>query len=153
MDPNVFRKGDSPSILVIEKPWTEVTDKPAFYEETEKRIIDMVLAADAEGLLTRPDTLRRLKTVVQRVLLDPLKEPSSTYIQKKWDGTTILADAYWDEISGIPEALHKALERIIKFKDAISQNTPLTDKSTLMETKTFVNETVLKPLKGINEDE
>ena len=153
MEPNVFRKWDAPSVLVPDKSWEEILDKPDMLDRAEACILAMLEASEDTDLLTRKDTLRILKNVINKVLLNPLATQqgvSTTPLTGTKD--TIKVDAFWDEIEGVPENLKRALANIVIMLEAIKVHEPLTDKSTLMDTKDTVNDTVLKPLKGINED-
>ena len=159
MDPNVFRKEDAPSILVIEKPWKDVFDKPNQFDEVAKRVIDMMKAAieayNSGGLLTRPDTLRRLRDIVNSVIITPLTtEYKEEHSEPAKDPDSIFVDAFWEEIPGIPPELTEALKRLLKMKEKIDDNVgnKLDNKSTLMDAKELVNETVLEPLNGIDYD-
>ena len=154
MDPRIFSKEDAPSILVIEKPWKDVLDKPILFDEVAERVIDMMQAAQGK-YLTRADTLRKLKEVMNEVLLTPLQKDIEVEPTGDSDlGDSILVDAFWEEIPGIPPDLKIALERLLMMKEQIDEHLTnrLDSKSTLMDTKTMVNDTVLDPLNGINRD-
>lgn len=154
----MFRKGDSPSCLVVDKTWDQILNKPVDFDELAKRLLDMYDAAEIAGILRRPDTLRRLKQVVMDVLLTPLREPvesgSSSGTPTKG---AVLADAFWDEIVSTTEVdmtkLKEALARAYNMKIQIEEHEPPKSKDTLMDVKTNFNDTILKPLLGINEDE
>lgn len=162
MDPRIFRKDDAPSVLVIEKPWSAVLDKPGWFDEMANRIIAMMEKATDETLLphhilTRPDTLRKVKEVIWQVLIVPLTSPDYKPTEEDvpvWTKGNILVDAFWDEIPDIPKELKTALERLLKMKDRIDENieNKLTSKSTLMDAKSLINSTVLEPLNGIDYD-
>lgn len=162
MDPNVFRKEDAPSVLCIEKPWSEVLEKPPQFDEMADKAIAMLKAASDKdllptGLLTRPDTLRKLRKVLNQVLLKPLTaedEGSQDDEPQKSDGT-IYVDALWDEINGIPPELYMVLTRLVEMMDKIEDDLSnrLDNKSTLMDAKKMVNETLLEPLNGIDDDQ
>ena len=155
MDPNIFRKGDAKSVLVIEQPWGKVLDKPALFDEMATRLLDMMEAAEDKGILLRSDTLRELKRVITSVLINPLKDPLPDEETVEEYTDNIPVDAFWDEIPGVPARLSEALERLNLMMTRINENmdNKLDRKSTLMDAKDIVNETVLKPLNNINEDE
>lgn len=156
MNPNVFRKGDASSCLVIECPWEDVLDKPFLFDEMKDRVLMMVAAAEEQGLLTKADTLKIVKNAINDVLIKPLQADisSSQTVPQEHEGY-IKADAFWDEIPNVPKDLQKALVRLIQMRAKIDDyiGNPLDDKSTLMDTKTTFNQTVLMPLNDINEDE
>ena len=153
MDPNVFRKGKAPSVLVVERTWDEVLDKPYQFDEMAERVIEMMEGAKDFGLLTKPDSLGRLKESVWKALLDPLKKDFPEGEQAIPHDGYILGDAFWDEIPGVKKSLREALSRLSKMMEKIEANNDnrLTPKSTLMEAKELMNETVLKPLKGVDD--
>lgn len=160
MEPWIFRKEDAKSILTIDMPWRDVLDKPAFFDKVSEIMVNMMGAAATTELLTRPDTLRTLKKVVSEVLIDPLNVPldegGTESDSTDEDGNTenrIKVDAFWDEFTDVDmDTLKAAIERAYLMYLKINQSTPLTNASTLMDTKETVNETILKPLKGIDED-
>ena len=165
MDPNVFRKGDAKSVLVVETPWDEITGKPVMFDELADRIRAMHDAAEdyrtSKGL-TRKDSLMKLKIAIRDVLIYPLtfkwgddieSDDSSSEDDEK---ERIKIDALWKEIPDIPEDMKKALEDAYLMWNSINKKHEgeyLTDKSTLWDTKGTMNETVLKPLLGIEEDD
>lgn len=157
MDKNIFRKEDATSCLVVDKSWDQILDKPDFFTELGKRIVEMTSEAERVGILTRETTLKYLKQAINDVLLIPLQkdegEPGTNPIKSD---ESILADAFWDEISHNDSAfkgLKEAIEKAAAMKKKIGELAPLTDASTLQDTKDAMNEAVLKPLRGINEDE
>lgn len=159
MDPNVFRKGDAKSVLVVETPWKQIIGKPVMFDELADRVRKMHDAADAYKFdkgLTRQSTLMDLKIAIKNVLIYPLtyawegqsEEPSS-------DDELISIDAFWEEIPDVPRDLKKALADAYLMWQSINEKHKgeyLTDKSNLMDSKDTMNETVLKPLLGIDED-
>ena len=168
MDPNVFRKGDSKSILVIDRNWNEVINKPFRFDEMTDRLLAIMKNADPSmkndegepgvGILTKEDTLRKLKTAINRVLIGPLTDDRyghSTNERPQPHEGCIYVDAFWDEIPDIPLELSEALTRLSLMNTRVVENydNTLNDKSTLMDTKNIMNETVLKPMNGINEEE
>ena len=157
MDPNVFRKGDAPSCLVVDKSWNEIVGKPDFFDELAERIVRMMDAADDFGLLTRATTLRQFKDAVNEILLRPLQYdyPAGEDIVLK-GSDTILVDAFWDEIRQDENTWVKfkdAITRAYDMKGRIAEHKPLTNKDMLQSSKDNFNETIVKPLCGINEDE
>lgn len=156
MDSNIFRKSPSPSILRIEKTWDDVLDKPFQFDEMTGRAIGMMLAAEDFGILTRLSSLRDLKNAIYNVIIEPLNRAygSGDSGGVPTDGN-VQVDAFWDEIPGVPKELKDAIERLFLMKQRIDENinNKLDNKSTLMDAKNIVNETVLKPLNDINEDE
>lgn len=165
MDPNVFRKGDSPSILCIDRTWDEILDKPYLFDEMANRVLDMMEKAgtwrgdgNTNGLLTRADTLRAVKKALYEVVLKPLADErhrrQTGDLPAQTEGN-IYVDAFWDEIPGVPEGLQEALSRLALMTQRIEANigNPLDGKSTLMDTKEILNETVLEPMNGVNYDE
>ena len=165
MDPNVFRKGDSKSILVVEPTWNQITGKPVMFDELADRIRAMHEAAEiyrtSKGL-TKKDSLMRLKEAIRDVLIYPLTfkwgediESDDSDDVDDGDGR-ISIDALWDEIPDIPDDMKKALEDAYLMWHSINEKHNgeyLTDKSTLMDAKETMNDTVLKPLLGIEEDD
>ena len=65
----------------------------------------------------------------------------------------IKVDALWEELPELPKRLKEALERAFLMKDKIDDLSPLVRKDTSWDIKDVVNETIIKPLQGINEDE
>ena len=47
MDPAIFRKGDATSVLVVDKSWNDIIDKPDFFDE--KKVEEIVDAAEEAG--------------------------------------------------------------------------------------------------------
>ena len=157
MDPNVFRKGDASSVLVVDKSWKDIIDKPDFLDELSKRILLMSHAAEAFGQVTKATTFQQFKNAVNSVLMDPLIETVDTDEQNvvRKHGS-VLVDAYWDEIIKTDDdwkELKSAVERAYIMKVKIGEHNPLTSSDTLMKSKETFNDTVMKPLLGINEDE
>ena len=152
----MFRKGDASSCLVVESPWEDILDKPFLFDEMKERVLMMVEAAKEQGLLTRADTLRAVKNAINSVLIRPLQTDIETTptVPVEHEGY-VKADAFWDEIPDVPKDLKEALDRLFQMKTQIDDHigNQLDDKSTLMDTKTTVNKTVLMPLNDINEDE
>ena len=159
MSSNTFRKGDASSCLVVGKSWNEIINKPDFYDELAVRIVKMLTAAESLGILRRPDTFTAVKETINKVLLEPLRKNLSDLPISESSHTKgyILADAFWDEIlsaGGVDlTRLKLALERAGAMRTAINEHAPLGVKDTLQDVKTNFNDTVLKPLLGINEDE
>lgn len=157
MDPNVFRKGDATSVLVVDKSWRDIIDKPDFFDELSRRIVEMSHAASSIGLLKKATTLRQFKNAINTILMDPLlreySDSSDNNVQKNG---SVLVDAFWDEIikpDDIWEDLKESLEKAYAMKLKIEDSYPLSDSSTMQESKDMMNEAVVKPLLGINEDE
>ena len=103
MDPNIFRKSPSPSILCIDKTWDDVIDKPFQFDEMTEKAIAMMLAAGDFGLLTRVSTLRDLKNAIYKVVIEPLNKPypDSGDSGDPTDGN-IQVDAFFDEMTSPP---------------------------------------------------
>lgn len=160
MDPNVFRKGNASSCLVVDKTWDEVINKPDFFDELAKRIVAMLEGAESLGdlaILTRRDTLGRTKTVINTILLEPLQELYEETAQRavRTEGS-ILADAFWSEIKSNEQSMERlleALEKAYKMKQKIADGRPLTGSDTLQTVKDTFNNTISKPLLGQGEDE
>lgn len=155
MDPNVFRKGDAKSILAINKSWEDIIGKPDSFDEMARRILTLATAAEGR-LLTKPDTLTRVKSAINDVLITPLTEDygdSHLSPQNTTDEDVVYTDAYWEEFPDVPEGLNKALEDFLRMLDAIKNNQPLGAASTLMDVKELFNEAVIKPILGIEQDE
>lgn len=157
MDPNVFRKGDASSCLVVDKAWKDVINKPAYFDILAKRIVDMLEEAEKDGLITKSDNFQRVKTKINEILLLPLqKEYELSAREKTHTEGYILADAFWDEIKmddPIYERLHEALERAYAIRQQVLQHSPLTASDKLQDVKDDFNATIIKPLLHINEDE
>ena len=157
MDPAIFRKGDASSVLVVDKTWNDVIDKPDFFDELAERIVKMSDNAKDFGLRLKSTTFGRFKEAINSVLMDPLLEPldHESHDVVRTPGS-VLVDAFWDEIikpDGMWEKLKGAIEKAYMMKEKIAERLPLNASSTLQETKDTFNDTVMKPLLGINEDE
>ena len=154
MNPAIFRKGDASSVLVVDKTWEDIIDKPDFFDSLAQIIVSMTDAAVEE--VDKKTTLRNFKEAINRILIRPLSDtPAATISPMKKEGT-ILVDAFWDEIrksSDKWEKLHAALEKAWLMKQKIDLGTPLTVSDTLQESKNNFNEAIVKPLLGINDDE
>ena len=162
MDPNVFHKGDASSCLVVGKTWADIKNKPAFFNELVHKLLVMMGQSEKIGLALKSDTLKEFKAKIQAILLGPLKEPYSDEGPADDTGgdNLINADAFWDEILSGEEdwsRLQEALERAGLMKNQIDrhilENDVITDSSTLQNVKDNFNDTIVKPLQGINEDE
>lgn len=157
MDPNVFRKGDAPSCLVVDKSWAEIINKPDFFDELVDRVVAMMRGAENFGLILKTTTFVEFKRAINEILLRPLQEQSHSDekpVLKK--PGTILADAFWDEIKmSKSEWLHfrDALAHAYDMKVQIGDHQRLTEKDTLQTAKDNFNDTVVKPMLGINDDE
>lgn len=157
MDPAIFRKGDASSVLVVDKSWNDIIDKPDFFNELAKRIVLMAQAANTIGQITKTTTLRQFKDAINAVLMTPLLETfdNSDHNPTRKPGS-VLVDAFWDEIIKPDkdwEELKSAIEKAYDMKLRIGEHSPLTNADTLMRSKETFNDTVMKPLLGINEDE
>lgn len=157
MDPAIFRKGDASSVLVVDKSWNDIIDKPDFFDELAERIVLMTDRAESIGMMLKSSPLKDLKNAINLVLMDSLIEDvghGAPDVKRK-EGS-VLVDALWDEIQ-ISDAdwkrLYTAIEKAVAMKDRTTENYPFTSSDTLMSTKDKFNDTVLKPLLGINEDE
>ena len=157
MDPAIFRKGDASSVLVVDKSWNDIIDKPDFFDELAERIVKMSDAADSIGVMTKATTLRQFKEAINSVLMEPLLatvEHDGHNVIKKTG--SVLVDAFWDEIikpDDVWKKLKDAVAKAYDMKLRIGENSPLTNADTLMKSKDTFNNTVMKPLLGINEDE
>lgn len=157
VSPSLFRKGDAPSCLVVDKSWEDIINKPDFFDELVERVVNMMKGAEVVGLLTKATTLRELKEAINEILLEPLQEELhiGEDVVQRTPGS-VLADAFWDEIPQTTEywlRFKEAIARAYEMKNQIAEHQPLTKKDTLMSTKNNFNDTVVKPLLGINEDE
>lgn len=157
MDPNIFKKEDAESCLVVNKSWDQILNKPDFFTELGKRIVNMTEEAEKVGELTRESTLKFVKAAINKVLLGPLQEEMDESIGNPTRGNnTILVDAFWDEISQNDTAydhLKESIEKAYAMKKRIDQMSPLSGGSTLQDTKTTMNKAVLEPLRGIFDEE
>lgn len=158
MDPNVFRKGNASSCLVVDKTWDDIINKPDFFDELVDRVVGMMKgAADFGGQILKTTTFREFKEAINKILLVPLQY--NFHSEEKPESkkpNTVLADAFWDEIPQIEEKWAKfkdAIGRAYNMKVRIGEHAPLTAKDTLQTTKDNFNDTVVKPMLGINEDE
>lgn len=153
-----FRKSDSPSCLVVNKAWDDIVDKPNFFDTLVKIVTQMKSSAQ-DRLLDKSTPFRQVKEILQQVLIDPLLNPENEPVNTaplQQRPNTILVDAYWDEIIQNGETwenLHAALERAYDMLQRIKQSQPLTVSDDLQDLKDTANETILKPLNGINDDE
>lgn len=157
MDPAIFRKGDASSVLVVDKTWNDIIDKPDFFDELAERIVMMSDAAADVGLMLKSTTFIKFKAAINKILAEPLLAEVSSggaNVVKKPD--SVLVDALWDEIV-VPDAvwgkLRSAIEKAYDMKSRIDENRPFANSDTLIQTTEKFNETVVKPLLGINEDE
>ena len=157
MDPAIFRKGDASSVLVVDKSWNNIIDKPDFFDELAERIVKMSDAADSIGIMTKATTLRQFKDAINAVLMEPLlatvEHDGHNVVRKQG---SVLVDAFWDEIikpDDVWEKLKAAIEKAYDMKVRIGECKPLKDSDTLMRSKETFNDAVMKPLLGINEDE
>lgn len=156
VSPSLFKKGDAPSCLVLDKTWDEIINKPNNLEELVMRAVNMIKGAEDIGLVTKATTFQELKNAIDKVLLLPLQEDLHTKedTASRTPGS-ILADAFWDEIPQTSEywaRFKEAIARACEMKDRIAEHEPLTDKDTLTSTKNTFNGAVVKPLLGINEE-
>lgn len=153
MNPNVFRKGDAPSCLVVDASWEDVINQPAFFTELAVRIVGMTDEAEKIGLLRKATTLGKTKEAINSILLEPLREDtetSETPVLRK--PNTILVDAFWDEIkkSGHTwEKFTEALQKAADMRARILEGQPLSNSATLQDVKDEFNNTIVKPLTGI----
>ena len=158
MSSYTFRKSDSPSCLVVNKAWDDIVDKPNFFDTLVKIVTQMKSSAQ-DRLLDKSTPFRQVKEILQQVLIDPMLNPENEPVNTAplpQRPNTILADAYWDEIIQNGETwehLHEALERAYDMLQRIKQSQPLTASDDLQDLKDTANETILKPLNGINDDE
>ena len=160
MDPNIFRKEDADSCLVVEKSWNDIIDKPDFFDELVQRLVLMTKGAeDYPDLLMKSTTFRVVKEAINDILLVPLqKQLDITNINVERTPNSILADAFWDEIikpNELWDGIKEAIEKSYAMKQQIEkgEHTALTDSSTLQDVKNTMNDTVIKPLLGIEDDE
>lgn len=153
MNPAIFRKTDAPSILVVDKSWEQVLDKPDFFNELAERIVDMTTAANEIGELTGRTTLRGVKEAINEILMKPLtKMTEHESINVERQEGSVLVDAQWDEIiksDEMWEKLKPAIEKAYEMKKRIEEASPLTNKTTLQQTKDVLNTAVIKPLTGV----
>lgn len=156
MDPNIFRKGEAESCLVVNKTWDDVVDKPYSFSALVNCIVSMVRGAEDIGLLTRATTLRELKTAINTILLEPLKGSGTIDEDIAYPTSgNVIADAYWDEIKGDTEemeAFKEAVARAYNIKEQIASHKPLSTQDTLQTTKDNFNNTVVRPLLNTSED-
>lgn len=157
MDPAIFRKGDASSVLVVDKSWNDIIDKPDFFDELAERIVKMSDAAKSIGLMLNSTTFRQFKEAINEILMNPLlssvEHDGNNVVQKPG---TVLADAFWDEIEKPDDVWAKLRDAIAKaygMKEKIAERSPLTRSDTLLQAKTTFNDTIVKPLLGINDDE
>lgn len=141
---------------MVNKTWDEVLGKPENLVPAMHCAARLIAAAKAkeQGLLTRKDTLKALKTAVQEVILDQLHAivlTDESDVPTPSTDANIIADAFWDEIIGTDPTWIDNTERISAMIEAIYNSMPLTKQSSIGDTKSFVNENILKPLKGIKD--
>ena len=158
MNPLIFKKELASSCLVPNKTWDDVIGKPDMFYEMAQRILAMANEAAKVETLSRTTTLKIVKKVIKDVIIDPLTER----LQQEDGNTTesddsnsdreiVYADAFWDEIGSVKDFSHNLREAIDKayvMKKRINENEPLTDSSTLQETKNLINTAILNPLQG-----
>lgn len=168
MNPLIFRKEDASSCLVPDKTWDDIIGKPDLFEVIADRILEMSEEADKVQLLSRGSSLKTVKQVINKVLLDILKVPiqnvdagdsdtdDSDSEQTDETKNVVYADAFWDEIGDTSEfsvKLKSAIDKAYVMKQRIGQSSPLTDASTLQDTKNLVNTAILNPLQGADKGE
>ena len=159
MDPNIFRKGDAPSCLVVDKTWDDIIDKPDFFDELANRILEMTSQAESLQPQFNPKTATfwQLKDAINKVLMVPLTDRNTHQsVQKKRTEGSVLVDAFWDEIIVTDndwEKLKSAIAKAYDMRLRIEEHNPLTESDTLKKTKDVFNETTIMPLLGINLDE
>lgn len=166
MASNAFRKGSASSVLVTEKTWQDVINKPGNFDEIASRIIDMMLGAEEGskkvdetylgGLLLASNTFGEVKQAINAALLDPLlKDYSSPARANSNDGPVIYPDFFWDEIQTESnwQRIRDALLRAAELRSRIDEQKPLTSSDKLQDVKNTFNETILKPLLDIHEDD
>lgn len=163
MDAKIFRKGDAANVFPVEKSWDEIFGKPTSLDEVTWRIIQMMNQAASTDYLTRPDTVAKIKAVVNKVLIKPLSKPkeeirlptpiSASESSSLTGGKDIFVDALWDEISDIPEGIETAFKRALQMFQQSAEFSRLTSAATKGDVKTFINDGILEPLKGRSDDE
>ena len=168
MHPLIFRKEDASSCLVPDKTWDDIIGKPDLFEVIADRILEMADEANKVQLLSRGASLKTVKRVINKVLLDILKVPlpkaatddsstdDSDSEQTNETRNVVYADAFWDEIGDTSEfsvKLKSAIEKAYVMRQRIEQSSPLTDASSLQDVKNLVNTAVLNPLQGADKGE
>lgn len=145
---NTFKKNDAKDVLDIEFTWNDIKDKPYGIITILEHMRDLVEYAKSVDYLTRQDTLRTVKKVINDVIMDALAGMPSGDGAEPDDGTDIhylLTD--WKDIKDKPQDIDK-LSRIINNLHTVAANsTLLTRNSTPMETKDAINKVILEPLK------
>ena len=91
MDPRIFRKGDASSVLVPEKTWGEVLDKPANLEAVAARVVMILEAASGEIGYTQARLLHDISETIR-------------------NKTSIPAEEYHEALNGIIEVYERLLE-------------------------------------------
>lgn len=152
MDPNVFRKGDAPSCLVVDKTWDDIIDKPDSLDELASRIVAMIKNAEELGYVLKSTNFGVFKQMINAILLEPLKDGEYDTPSRE-DGTpgNIRADAFWDEIQitdSTWERFRDAIDRAFAMRVAVSNHRPLTNRDVLQNVKDNFNEAVIAPLRG-----
>ena len=143
---------------MVNKAWDDIVNKPNFFD-TLVKIMTQMRSSAQDKILDKSTTFRRVKEILQQVLIDPLLNRDNAPVNTaplQQSPNTILVDAYWDEIIQNGETwehLHAALERAYDMLQRIKQSQPLTASDDLQDLKDTANETILKPLNGINDDE
>lgn len=161
MDPNIFKKEDAESCLVVNKTWDQILNKPDFFTELGQRIVNMTEEAEKVGELTRESTLKFVKAAINKVLLGPLGSlheeiDDSAEKPSRSSSDSIMADAFWDEISQddkVYENLKSGIEKAYAMKKRINAMSPLSDAASLQDTKNTMNKAILEPLRGIFDEE
>lgn len=154
---SAFKKTDAQSVLVVDKTWDEIIDKPDFFNELAYRIVQMYDGANTVGQAKPSTKFNEFKDMVNTILLTPLKtlwrQEETVAIQKD---NTILVDAFWDEILKTEEAWYKLKEAVAKayaIKHQIEEHETFKDSDKYQQVKDKFNETVTQPLLGISEPE
>ena len=156
MDPNVFRKGDASSCLVVDKAWKDVYNKPDFFTTLAEVITRMAAEAKETGIVHKATSFGEFKRIINQVLLTPLREAQYEPSHEKYDTQPVMADAFWSEIEQNDEwaGLYKAIEKAYVMRESIIAHRPLVAADKLQDVKDNFNETVIEPMlsDGVQEE-
>ena len=152
-----FKKKLASSCLVPNKTWEEIVNKPNYIDTFQAIVETMMSKASEYGEVTDKTPFATVKDIVLETIIEPmLANPPPTKPPMGQTPGTILVDAFWDEIQQASDYWgmeKKAFERILDMQERTTGNQPLDQKDNLQAVKEIINETIIRPLLGINVDE
>lgn len=159
MNPNIFRKGEATSVLVPEKSWNEVLDKPANLDAVAERVVAMLLAANGmpsytvENLVADVLEVIRQKTEIpgEYVLpaLNAVVEVYEDMVDGTFDSRAEIVDAVEDALSAFAPAgssVDEAVSDIFGLFLKADGERYLGGGDTLGDAKDVINNVLVTPL-------